>query len=150
MKTALFVIFCFVGPNSDYIILISLAFFLYLFSLFILYLTSLLKMGCESDGFSSHQWLQAFSQHAVLSIKFLEYIVSVLNRTPTSNNDAEKGEASNDSSSDENIQQAAILAVNAFFRFLYGLRTYMKIIARRFFLFAYANKIFCNTVEYKY
>nr|CAD1836020.1 unnamed protein product [Ananas comosus var. bracteatus] len=58
----------------------------------------------------------AFSQHAVLSINFLEYIVSVLNRTPTSNNDTEKGEASNESSSDENIQQAAILAVNAFFR----------------------------------
>ncbi|XP_042435238.1 protein SHOOT GRAVITROPISM 6-like [Zingiber officinale] len=60
----------------------------------------------------------AFSQHPVLSFSFLEYVVSVLD-TPLPKTDMDKGENSNPSieaQNDNQFQQAAILAITAFFR----------------------------------
>ncbi|XP_074563912.1 protein SHOOT GRAVITROPISM 6-like isoform X2 [Curcuma longa] len=60
----------------------------------------------------------AFSQHPVLSYSFLEYVVSVLD-TPLPKIDMDKGENSNHSIEAQNenqFQQAAILAITAFFR----------------------------------
>ncbi|XP_072987438.1 protein SHOOT GRAVITROPISM 6 isoform X1 [Typha latifolia] len=57
-----------------------------------------------------------FSQHVVLSVLFLEYIVSVLNRTSTRQNELEKGENSSELSNDHNVLQAAVLGVTALFR----------------------------------
>ncbi|XP_065029798.1 protein SHOOT GRAVITROPISM 6-like isoform X1 [Musa acuminata AAA Group] len=61
----------------------------------------------------------AFSQHPVLSFSFLEYVVSVLDRTPLPKTDVDKGEIvahSVEFQNDNQIQQAAILAITAFFR----------------------------------
>ncbi|KAJ8499621.1 hypothetical protein OPV22_010173 [Ensete ventricosum] len=61
----------------------------------------------------------AFSQHPVLSFSFLEYVVSVLDRTPLPKTDVDKGEIvahSVEFQNDHQIQQAAILAITAFFR----------------------------------
>ncbi|KAG6524380.1 hypothetical protein ZIOFF_014289 [Zingiber officinale] len=60
----------------------------------------------------------AFSQHPVLSYSFLEYVVSVLD-TPLPKTDIDKGQHSNHSIEAQNdcqFQQAAILAITAFFR----------------------------------
>lgn len=64
----------------------------------------------------SNLW-QAFSQHTTLSSLFLEHVVSVLNQIPVAKISSEKGEShSSDLSIEEDIQQAAVLALNAFFR----------------------------------
>ncbi|RWW27543.1 hypothetical protein BHE74_00059057 [Ensete ventricosum] len=63
----------------------------------------------------------AFSQHPVLSFSFLEYVVSVLDRTPLPKTDVDKGEIvahSVEFQNDHQIQQAAILAITAFFRYI--------------------------------
>ncbi|WOL06180.1 protein SHOOT GRAVITROPISM 6 [Canna indica] len=60
----------------------------------------------------------AFSQHPVLSSSFLEYVVSVLD-TPLPKTDLEKGEnatCSSELQNENHFQQAAILAITAFFR----------------------------------
>ncbi|KAL5740899.1 hypothetical protein ACOSQ2_030079 [Xanthoceras sorbifolium] len=61
----------------------------------------------------------AFSQHAVLSFLFLEHLTSALNQTPIPKGDTEKGDISShlvDTQMDDDILQAAILALTAFFR----------------------------------
>ncbi|KAJ6791581.1 protein SHOOT GRAVITROPISM 6 isoform X2 [Iris pallida] len=60
----------------------------------------------------------AFSQHVILSSLFLEHAVSVLNRTPVLKGDAERGENSHslDSIKDEDVLEAAVLALTALFR----------------------------------
>ncbi|XP_057983736.1 protein SHOOT GRAVITROPISM 6 isoform X2 [Malania oleifera] len=61
----------------------------------------------------------AFSQHTVLCLSFLEYVISVLNQTHILKGDPEKGDCSNhfsDSYSKDEILQAAILSLTAFFR----------------------------------
>ncbi|CAK9157688.1 unnamed protein product [Ilex paraguariensis] len=61
----------------------------------------------------------AFSQHTILSTLFLEHVISVLNDKPTLKSNLEKGENSSysvDSSIEDDILQAAIVALTAFFR----------------------------------
>ncbi|KAK9158693.1 hypothetical protein Scep_005267 [Stephania cephalantha] len=60
----------------------------------------------------------AFSQHTVLSLLFLEHLVSVLNQTPILKGDIEKGENSSHSFGivDEDILQATLHALTALFR----------------------------------
>ncbi|CAA6662595.1 unnamed protein product [Spirodela intermedia] len=59
----------------------------------------------------------AFSQHTALSSLFLEHVVSVLNQMPVAKISPDKGEShSSDLSIEEDIQQAAVLALTAFFR----------------------------------
>ncbi|KAF3774296.1 SHOOT GRAVITROPISM 6 protein [Nymphaea thermarum] len=62
----------------------------------------------------------AFSQHAVLSVLFLDHVLSVLNQPAVNRDEAVKAETI---SSDENLErdgtsQAALLALTAFFRML--------------------------------
>ncbi|KAH7690563.1 Armadillo-like helical-containing protein [Dioscorea alata] len=60
-----------------------------------------------------------FSQHLVLSKSFLEYVVSVLDRMPVGKGDADKVENTShftEVTSEEDILQAAVLALTAFFR----------------------------------
>uniref|UniRef100_A0A5B6ZUL3 Uncharacterized protein n=1 Tax=Davidia involucrata TaxID=16924 RepID=A0A5B6ZUL3_DAVIN len=61
----------------------------------------------------------AFSQHTVLSFSFLEHVIAVLNQTPILKSDLEKGDNSihgADSHIGNDILQATIFAVTAFFR----------------------------------
>lgn len=62
-------------------------------------------------------WIQAFSQHKVLAILFLEYILSILHKEPVATNDSEKGEITSESSADDCILQATMFALNAFLRY---------------------------------
>ncbi|KAK9124088.1 hypothetical protein Sjap_013690 [Stephania japonica] len=63
----------------------------------------------------------AFSQHTILSLLFLEHLVSVLNQTPILKGDMEKGENSSHSFGvvDEDILQATLHALTALFRSQY-------------------------------
>ncbi|KAB2620850.1 protein SHOOT GRAVITROPISM 6 [Pyrus ussuriensis x Pyrus communis] len=61
----------------------------------------------------------AFSQHTVLSSLFLEHVISVLDQYPILKGDSEKGENPShlvDGQMEDDILQAAIIAVTAFFR----------------------------------
>ncbi|PKA56468.1 hypothetical protein AXF42_Ash015241 [Apostasia shenzhenica] len=63
--------------------------------------------------------IQEFSQHSVLSSLFLEHVISVLDLTPVTKVDTERGENSShslDSPTDGDLLQAAVLALTAFFR----------------------------------
>ncbi|XP_020263565.1 protein SHOOT GRAVITROPISM 6 isoform X2 [Asparagus officinalis] len=65
-------------------------------------------------GWPMHEAFCAFSQHSVLSSLFLEHLISVLDRTPILRGDTERGDNMNHG--DEDILQAAILALTALFR----------------------------------
>ncbi|KAK1562913.1 hypothetical protein Q3G72_018949 [Acer saccharum] len=70
-------------------------------------------------GWPMQDAFYAFSQHAVLSFLFLEHLISVLNQTPIPKGDTEKGDISShlvDTQMDDDILQATILALTAFFR----------------------------------
>ncbi|KAH9723106.1 protein SHOOT GRAVITROPISM 6 [Citrus sinensis] len=70
-------------------------------------------------GWPMQDAFHAFSQHAVLSFLFLEHLISALNQTPFVKGDMEKGDYSSHSADtwiDDDILQAAILALTAFFR----------------------------------
>ncbi|XP_028548075.1 protein SHOOT GRAVITROPISM 6 isoform X1 [Dendrobium catenatum] len=70
-------------------------------------------------GWPMQDAFYTFSQHAVLSSLFLEYITSVLGRSPAPKVDVEKGESSNhspESRADGDSLHAALLALTAFFR----------------------------------
>ncbi|KAJ4705027.1 protein SHOOT GRAVITROPISM 6-like [Melia azedarach] len=70
-------------------------------------------------GWPMQDAFYVFSQHAVLSYLFLEHLISALNQTPVLKVDIEKGENSShfaDTQIDDEILQAAILALTAFFR----------------------------------
>ncbi|KAL3532002.1 hypothetical protein ACH5RR_005523 [Cinchona calisaya] len=61
----------------------------------------------------------AFSQHAVLSYSFLEHVIGIVNQTPLLKGDLGKGESpsqSVDSNAVEDVLQAAVIALTAFFR----------------------------------
>ncbi|KMT06441.1 hypothetical protein BVRB_7g161120 isoform A [Beta vulgaris subsp. vulgaris] len=61
----------------------------------------------------------AFSQHSVLSILFLEHVISVPTHTPVNRNIAEKGDGSSHGVNkfcENEILQASIFALTAFFR----------------------------------
>ncbi|PSS32865.1 Protein SHOOT GRAVITROPISM like [Actinidia chinensis var. chinensis] len=62
---------------------------------------------------------EAFSQHTILSFLFLEHVIYVLNQIHVLNGDLEKGDSSRHSTDchiGNDILQAAIFAVTAFFR----------------------------------
>ncbi|XP_048503893.1 protein SHOOT GRAVITROPISM 6 isoform X2 [Beta vulgaris subsp. vulgaris] len=62
---------------------------------------------------------EAFSQHSVLSILFLEHVISVPTHTPVNRNIAEKGDGSSHGVNkfcENEILQASIFALTAFFR----------------------------------
>lgn len=64
--------------------------------------------------------LQAFSQHAVLSFSFLEHVVLVLNQIPYVKGDSDGADSSShsfDSPVEENVLQAAVLALTALFKY---------------------------------
>ena len=63
-------------------------------------------------------YLQAFSQHTVLSFSFLEHVISILDQIPILKGDYEKGDSS--SHIDNDILQAAIFALTAFFRSVFS------------------------------
>ncbi|XP_058077009.1 protein SHOOT GRAVITROPISM 6 isoform X2 [Magnolia sinica] len=70
-------------------------------------------------GWPMQDAFYAFSQHTVLSVLFLEHVISVLNHTPILKDDAEKGDSGDHSSEiliEEDILQAAVLALTALFR----------------------------------
>ncbi|KAJ0027548.1 hypothetical protein Pint_35765 [Pistacia integerrima] len=70
-------------------------------------------------GWPMQDAFYAFSQHAVLSYLFLEHLISALNQSPVLKGDREKGEISShfaDTQIDDDILQAAILAITAFCR----------------------------------
>lgn len=67
-------------------------------------------------GWAIQDVFYAFSQHKVLAILFLEYILSILHKEPVATNDSEKGEITSESSSDDCILQATMFALNAFLR----------------------------------
>ncbi|XP_020522101.1 protein SHOOT GRAVITROPISM 6 isoform X4 [Amborella trichopoda] len=71
-------------------------------------------------GWPMQDAFYTFSQHSVLSELFLEYIVSELNNhTPDQGGDSEKGDSVRhlaEVCNDDEIPQAAILALTAFFR----------------------------------
>ncbi|KAL5709726.1 Protein SHOOT GRAVITROPISM 6 [Ranunculus cassubicifolius] len=61
----------------------------------------------------------AFSQHAILSVLFLNHLVSLLNRTPIVKEDSETADSrtqSSDTFKDGDVFQAAVLALTALFR----------------------------------
>ncbi|KAK7838488.1 protein shoot gravitropism 6 [Quercus suber] len=63
--------------------------------------------------------LPAFSQHTVLSSLFLEHVIFVLSQPPILRGDSRKGENSShlvDGQMKDDVLQAAIFALNAFFR----------------------------------
>lgn len=63
--------------------------------------------------------MQAFSQHMVLSISFLEHVISALSQTSIVKGDACRVEDSEvDSNTEDGKLQAAIFALTAFFRFV--------------------------------
>ncbi|XP_073526484.1 uncharacterized protein [Phyllobates terribilis] len=68
-------------------------------------------------GWPMQDAFYAFAQHTVLSLLFLEHVVSVLNQTPIRKSNADKSDSSNhDLRGDHDIVQAAIFALTAFFR----------------------------------
>uniref|UniRef100_A0A0E0K8R8 Condensin complex subunit 1 C-terminal domain-containing protein n=1 Tax=Oryza punctata TaxID=4537 RepID=A0A0E0K8R8_ORYPU len=67
-------------------------------------------------GWAVQDVFHAFSQHKVLAILFLEYILSILHKEPVATNDSEKGEITSESSADDCILQATMFALNAFLR----------------------------------
>ncbi|WJZ93744.1 hypothetical protein VitviT2T_012661 [Vitis vinifera] len=70
-------------------------------------------------GWPMQDAFYAFSQHIVLSYMFLEHVISVLSQSPIVKDDPEKGDSSShrvDSHIEDNILQAAIFALTAFFR----------------------------------
>ncbi|KAL8154351.1 hypothetical protein V2J09_012111 [Rumex salicifolius] len=68
-------------------------------------------------GWPMQDAFYAFAQHTVLSLLFLEHVVSVLNQTPIRKSNADKADSSNhDLRVDHDIVQAAIFALTAFFR----------------------------------
>jgi maestro heat-like repeat-containing protein family member 1 len=60
---------------------------------------------------------QAFSQHNVLALLFLEYTLSILHKEAVVINDSENGEITSESSADDCILQATMFALNAFMRY---------------------------------
>ncbi|CAI9097916.1 OLC1v1034435C1 [Oldenlandia corymbosa var. corymbosa] len=61
----------------------------------------------------------AFAQHAVLSYSFLEHVIDIVNQTPLLKSDSSKGENSShvgDTHVLEDVLQAAVIALTAFFR----------------------------------
>ncbi|XP_041024886.1 protein SHOOT GRAVITROPISM 6 isoform X2 [Juglans microcarpa x Juglans regia] len=70
-------------------------------------------------GWSMQDAFYAFSQHTVLSSLFLEHVIFSLSQTPILRGDSRKGENSShlvDGQIEEDILQAAIFALTAFFR----------------------------------
>ncbi|XP_019054507.1 PREDICTED: protein SHOOT GRAVITROPISM 6 isoform X2 [Nelumbo nucifera] len=69
-------------------------------------------------GWPMQDAFYVFSQHTVLSVLFLEHVVSILNHTPIPKADSEKGGSCNlfDTQIEDNILQAALLALTALFR----------------------------------
>ncbi|GAB4833550.1 Protein SHOOT GRAVITROPISM 6 [Ancistrocladus abbreviatus] len=70
-------------------------------------------------GWPMQDAFYAFSQHAVLSFLFLEHVLSVLKQAPILRNTSEKGDNSSHniaSRVEDDILQAAIFALTAFFR----------------------------------
>ncbi|KAG6401560.1 hypothetical protein SASPL_138420 [Salvia splendens] len=70
-------------------------------------------------GWPVQDVFHAFSQHTVLSHSFLEHIISILNERPIFQGDSVKGETSNnvgESSVEDNVLHAAMIALTAFFR----------------------------------
>ncbi|KAB2630954.1 protein SHOOT GRAVITROPISM 6 [Pyrus ussuriensis x Pyrus communis] len=70
-------------------------------------------------GWPMQDAFYAFSQHTVLSSLFLEHVISVLDQYPILKGDSEKGENPShlvDGQMEDDILQAAIIAVTAFFR----------------------------------
>ncbi|KAJ8753981.1 hypothetical protein K2173_001879 [Erythroxylum novogranatense] len=70
-------------------------------------------------GWPMQDAFYAFSQHVVLSFQFLEHLISVLNQTPAVKGDVEKGDnisPFSDAQSGDDILQAAMFALTAFFR----------------------------------
>jgi hypothetical protein len=68
-------------------------------------------------GWAMQDAFCSFSQHAVLATQFLEYIISVLNKTSALKADLEKVEATNESSlGDNTLLQAAALSLTSFLR----------------------------------
>lgn len=69
--------------------------------------------------------MQAFSQHTELSVSFMEHLISVLNRSSLvkadSHKDSHKGDNTSSSSEthvEDELLQAAIFALTAFFRYV--------------------------------
>ncbi|KAM3689336.1 hypothetical protein ACB098_09G040300 [Castanea mollissima] len=70
-------------------------------------------------GWSMQDAFYAFSQHTVLSSLFLEHVIFVLSQPPILRGDSRKGENSShlvDGQMEDDILQAAIFALTAFFR----------------------------------
>ncbi|OVA17935.1 HEAT [Macleaya cordata] len=70
-------------------------------------------------GWPMQDVFYAFSQHAVLSVLFLEHLVAVLNQMPFLKGDSDGVDSSShsfDSPVEENVLQAAVLALTALFR----------------------------------
>ncbi|KAK8685539.1 hypothetical protein V6N13_041539 [Hibiscus sabdariffa] len=70
-------------------------------------------------GWPMQDAFHAFSQHTVLSVSFLEYLISILNQTRLTKSDPGKGENPSLNSGTQltdEILQAAIFALTAFFR----------------------------------
>ncbi|XP_047954298.1 protein SHOOT GRAVITROPISM 6 isoform X2 [Salvia hispanica] len=70
-------------------------------------------------GWPVQDVFHAFSQHTVLSHSFLEHIISILNERPIFQGDSVKRENSNnvgESSVEDNVLHAAMIALTAFFR----------------------------------
>ncbi|XP_022767233.1 protein SHOOT GRAVITROPISM 6-like isoform X4 [Durio zibethinus] len=70
-------------------------------------------------GWPMQDAFHAFSQHIVLSVLFLEHLISVLNQTRVTKSDPGKGENStlvSETQLEDEILQAAIFALTAFFR----------------------------------
>lgn len=70
-------------------------------------------------GWPMQDAFYAFSQHPVLSVLFLEHVVSVLNQSSILKGDPEKGESNVNPTGlqiEEDILQAAVLALTALFR----------------------------------
>jgi len=64
-----------------------------------------------------NNFFQAFSQHMVLSVLFLEHVISVLSQIPILKGDVDRVEDSLiDSHTEDGKLQAAIFALTAFFR----------------------------------
>jgi hypothetical protein len=70
-------------------------------------------------GWPMQDAFYAFSQHTELSVLFMEHLISILNRSSLVKSDSHKGENTSSSSEthvEDDILQAAIFALTAFFR----------------------------------
>ncbi|KAI4300360.1 hypothetical protein L6164_033748 [Bauhinia variegata] len=69
-------------------------------------------------GWPMQDAFYAFSQHLELSVLFLEHVISVLGQTPMLKGDVDRVEGSHfvDSHTEDDLLQAAIFALTAFFR----------------------------------